>query len=807
MKYLSRKAAVPPRIGSATLANSVDTLLLVVCVTLLAIRCQVNEAFGPSWRIAGQVNRINIGGVGVTAMLVFAAVIFTTALSWLLIHSRSGALQWRKTALVLPLVIILAAAIISTTVASNQHTAIVGATNLIAQITLAVLLIQLINQPWKQRFVLCAVAATGVVMAYRCWEQYHYELGVLVDAFAEDPNQTLAMQGLEPGSFAAQQFAARITSRDVGGYFAISNTAASFFILSITATLAVMLGRLRRLARKGWALIFLSLLALAQIAGLFITASKGGIAAWLFAVLLLGLFWWRRAFLRKHWRGAVAAAILLCAVAVTALAAYGSVHGRLPSNSLWVRWQYWQSSADMIAEHGLTGVGAENFGEYYPRYMPAGAPEVVKDPHCFALAIWTQWGLLGIVGVIWAILAVCVHLVRPAEPKPNEPAQRPQPDSPAKRLWVLPIAMAMAIVIMRMAVSDLTGTTYQERASQYLLSFAMPTIIWLATFTLALAAASPAEPSVANTRHSAATLIALGSGMLAFLLHNTVDFAIFQPGVGTLFFVTVALAVAIRNEQSAAGSLQFATGRRLRAATCICAAALVVCFWLVIVLPVARSQAKMRSAQDWAFRAEHHGRGAYGINRIAETHYDYATCVSSSLAAAAAAAELNKLDPEPPYFYGRLSILDAQRTGKHDQATLLTAASALEQAAGRARADFRYYRWLSHLYSLIADRSPNRQKYDATALQYAQAALQRHPTSPELLLEYGLLLEEAGRDTEALNCYERALASESKLLQQQRQMDPRRTNITGRLNKTQTQLLNQRVDQLTHQAPPRAPTP
>jgi tetratricopeptide (TPR) repeat protein len=301
------------------------------------------------------------------------------------------------------------------------------------------------------------------------------------------------------------------------------------------------------------------------------------------------------------------------------------------------------------------------------------------------------------------------------------------------------------------------------------------------------------------------TLIVLASGMLGFLLHNAVDFAIFQPGVGTLFFVTVALAVAVRNEYGTAGSLRFATSRRLRAASCIGAGALVACFWLVVVTPVARSQARMRDAQDWALRAERHGGAAYRVDRIAEPYYDYTSCIAHSLAAATAAAELNRLDPEPPYFYGRLSILDAQRTGKHDRVTLLTIANVLEQAASRAPADFRYYRWLSHLYSLFAQGSLDRERYHAPALRYAQAALERHPTSAELLLEYGLLLEEAGRDAEALQCYERALASETKLLQQQRQMDPRRTNITGRLNKTQTRLLNQRIEQLSRQTPRKEP--
>ena len=102
-------------------------------------------------------------------------------------------------------------------------------------------------------------------------------------------------------------------------------------------------------------------------------------------------------------------ACLLLAVAGSGMVVnYGLTNGRLPGgNSMLVRWQYWDASGKMYADHLLTGVGPGNFAHFYPHYKPAAASESVSDPHNFLLSILTQYGPIGLIGFL---AMICIPL-------------------------------------------------------------------------------------------------------------------------------------------------------------------------------------------------------------------------------------------------------------------------------------------------------------------------------------------------------------------------------------------------------------
>jgi len=218
----------------------VDNILLLVLVVAAAVRCQISESLAAGWRVTGPVSPADISGAAVTSMLLFAGIIITAGAVWLAVHIKDGQLDWRKSALLIPLVLLTAAGGFSGTAASNKSAALVGAVNLLSQVALAILLVQLLDRPGKRRLLLAAIAATGLVMAQRCWEQYLEEIPHTIAMYNANPNEILAGQGLEPGTYQADQYARRLMSRDVGGYLLISNTAAAFFILSLGATLALI---------------------------------------------------------------------------------------------------------------------------------------------------------------------------------------------------------------------------------------------------------------------------------------------------------------------------------------------------------------------------------------------------------------------------------------------------------------------------------------------------------------------------------------------------------------------------------------
>ncbi|MCK5269731.1 MAG: O-antigen ligase family protein, partial [Sedimentisphaerales bacterium] len=609
----------------------------------------------------------------------------------------------------------------------NRHTAEITGFVLTAQLVLALLLVQLLDSSWKQRLLLCVIAATGVTFAYRCWEQYHYEIPMTIEMFERDPQSFLACQQLEPGTYQAQQFINRLKSRDVGGYFAISNTAASFFILSGMATLALLFCRgksspdnhikqpvgTRHRRRRNIAspepkdtaanplplLLIVGVLTLAiQAAGMFITESKGGIIASLTCLILLAVLWYKRNFFRSHWRGALITSVILVLAVVIIITAYGLTFERLPTNSMWIRWQYWQATGEMIADHWFAGVGPGNFGTWYPRYMDAGAPEVVKDPHCFSLALWSQWGLLGIVGFCLGLWAVARRLAAPAadDPTSDKPAETttdtkqtesPQ-DSPPQTLGIIAWGMALAIgiVAVRLLVSDLTGLSRIERNSVHLISFIVPTLIWLIAFVL-LQLALPTTHTTGDQKENNLPLLILTCGLLGFLLHSSIDFGIFRPGVGTCFFALVAVAVAMRQRNDSMRIARLNTNAPLRIFILIGLIIIPVVMCHKIVFPICAEQYHLKQAELHALQA-HQYAGSELQNTMFTSRYDEYMKQAEQHARQAISEYPD--NPQGHYFLGRLYFLRWHRTQQKDDCLLDNAIFNFKIAGYRDESNYKY---------------------------------------------------------------------------------------------------------------------
>ena len=736
-------------------------------------------------------------------MMAFAALIVTAAVIWFWVHMGQGVFTWRNTALVVPLIIMLVAAIISTSAASNKHSAMIAAVNLLTQIVLAILLVQLLDTAPKQRLMLCVLAATGLTMAYRCWEQHRYDNPQTIKMYAEDPQAALASQGLEPGTYQAKQFAARLQSRDVGGYFSVSNTAAAFFILSIMATSALLLEGCRswRLPGQWLWLLAGALILAAQVGGVLLTRSKGGIVAWAAALLLLAALWCGRNYFRRHWRLVVGLAVALIVLVVLATVGHGLHYGRLPSNSMWLRWQYWQGAAAMIADHWFTGVGPQNFGQYYTHYIVPAAPEVVQDPHSFLLALWCEWGILGLAGFCAAILMVTIHLARPNAGTSDPTASQMEPPRPIRRPWLWGLIAAVGIAVIQLAVTDLPETSLIVRLSVYLINFVIPGVIWLMGFLL-MAKIMPGKVTASSVslRDSSIAVLVLGCGLLGFLLHNSIDFAIFHPAVGTYFFAAVAVAVAMRNSHAPAGKIKIAPTPSTRGVALIAGLALLAVLACKIVVPVVRGQRQLTTAQQWALRTEQFSHAL--PQRHPENTWHFKTSyLDQSLKAAAKASAINRHDPQGPYFQARLNFLRWQETGKKDDTLLQMAIVAFEQAIQRDPANFKYYQQVSKVYQTAAGIG-HRQVRLEKALAYSKQAVERYPVKSELLIRHADLLHGFGRDNQAAQFYQRALQYEQAYLDQQLRMHPQLATPPPRLQPALRQWAEEQLRKLKSNQPP-----
>ncbi len=94
---------------------------------------------------------------------------------------------------------------------------------------------------------------------------------------------------------------------------------------------------------------------------------------------------------------------------------------------------------------------------------------------------------------------------------------------------------------------------------------ANPTIIWFGAFLLTTASVRTVRASaqIRDDNSDIAALV-LGCGLLGFLLHNSIDFAIFHPGVGTYFFATLALALSLRQQGEPASLIEIGKTKFVR---------------------------------------------------------------------------------------------------------------------------------------------------------------------------------------------------------------------------------------------------
>ena len=759
------------------LKSKIDTILLLVLLGVVAGRAQIYEAF-PAGGLAGTATPV-VGAGGTGAMLVFQALILACLGVWLIAHARDFSGRYTPLAGIF-LLLLLAGGISISQARARDPFMFVHALNLFSLVILAGLLAQLLDQPWKFRLLLAVITATGVTAAYRCGEQRHYEIPELIRSFEENPDAVLRRQGLEPGSYNAELFKERIYSRDVTGFSYISNTQASWFILSSFAAMALILPGSRRLpAGQKWVLVIGLLLMHLQFVGLGLTRSKGGLAAFVLGSILLALLWFGREFFRRHWRASLIGGGALFLLGLAAIVGHGLHYGRLPTNSLWVRWQYWVATARMLRDHWFTGVGPGNFQYFYPRYMDPAAPEVISNPHSLPLQLWSEWGLFGLLALGFGLVAVAIRLARPGKIYCRLPIAdrglektgdwRPEAGGNPKSkiqnlkfLWAIFAAVLVTVIlIIRGATSDLSNVTPGAQEAMILLTFAAPAAIWAAAFGAALLA-SRGWRQAPREQLSGILRLVLGVGLLAFIIHNLIDFAFFEPGVGTTFFALLALALGATGNPT---SLKWRSNNPAVKVFSILAGITTLLIIFLIHIPAVRMVAA--NARTWADVADEYAELQHSQS------YPQVSQVAEKLERLSAAPPLGpSWEPITEQLLHQAWELAPAQEKEPWQAKL--------KSFHRRRIEANPENFQNHLrfarcYTRLLEMRPELAgRYRPAAISQLEAALKLYPHNGAVLVEYAHLLQAAGRDANARVALRKALDAEAAYVRQQRQMYPGR---------------------------------
>jgi tetratricopeptide (TPR) repeat protein len=291
-----------------------------------------------------------------------------------------------------------------------------------------------------QRRALCVVfVALAVGLSAFAFYQVAYSLPQTRADFARDPEGALREAGIEapPGSPERKLYEDRLQSTEPSATFALTNSLAGF--LAPWLALVIGLGVFGSPPREGRAWRRLATVAvIAIVLGfcLLLTKSRTAVLASLLGLVLLGGRAWSGG-RRIGWRKPLAAATvlaLLFAVAMATGALDRLVVSEAPKSVLY-RWQYWQASLRMIADHPWFGCGPGNFQYEYTAYKLPEASETIKDPHNFLLEVWATAGtpaLLALVAVglafLWQVRSRSA--VRRGSPDPAGTFDRRSPELP-----------------------------------------------------------------------------------------------------------------------------------------------------------------------------------------------------------------------------------------------------------------------------------------------------------------------------------------------------------------------------------------
>ena len=722
------KAAISCSLSKSKGRVVLEYVLLALCLCVIAIRTMFTESPGSqSVNVPANLN-------DTVYSLLISTVLIISFVVWFITGFFSRRFSYRLTGVEIGLIVFSLAAVIGIFSAANKRAAITNFVTLLAPILMAVLLVQILDSQVKIKLLLAVIAALGVVSAYQCAEQFFVSNQMTIEQYEQNRQAMLGPLGIHPGTFKHFLFEHRLYTKGVRGFFTTSNSAGSFALLASFAAVGLFVDKLKNCANEASGHLRLVICGIGFVVVMFgfaIARSKGAIAALLVTVSMFVAYLILGNCLKKHKKVIFIVCLLVFLIVGCAVVRYGITHGRLPGgNSMLVRWQYWDGAAKMFADHPVTGVGGGNFSTFYPRYKAASALETVVDPHNFILSILTQYGPLGLIGFL---AVVSVPLWRAVSRHPVLPSSKANQHEPAFIKAAVPfvIVVSAALLLIRPILSPIPHvSTFEEKYAAIIVLYVFPVVVFVVGFLLLTGVLISNKADYANIASAGLFCACVG-----LLIHNLIDFAIFEPGVFTTFWAIMACLVALDSHQKAEG--RFVHEPVLFTKVLVAAGGLVLiwAYFNYAFVPVAKAGENIELAmQGIGYTHEYLGQ----------------------------AAKDDPLDPSPLNMNGRLYLQEYNET--RNKQSLEKAAACFFDAVERDEADFKNYEKLSHVYNLLGDTEQ--------AYKWGLEAASRYPGSGRLQFNLAEIAEQLGNTAAAVGHYKETVRIEEEYRRQFRQMYP-----------------------------------
>jgi tetratricopeptide (TPR) repeat protein len=733
-----------------------ESVLFVLLMCVIALRLSIMENPNiESLNLPG-IFYDNLLSVSISSLLIICAAVWFAG-------KLSGG-RYRMSGLEYGVLIFAIAAVFSTIAASNRRAAITDSITILSAMLTAVVLSNLLETIERKKVLLFVLTGMAIANVYQCSEQFFSSNKLMIEEYKAEPTAQLEKLGIEPGSFEHMLYEHRLYSKDVRGFFTTGNSAASLLVLGIFCIFAafdfkVNLSDKKNALKKLWLPVVLLLIL---FGGLLETHSKGAAVSLAAGGLLLFL---SVRFGRNLWRHRgfiIIAAVILIILCTALVISYGIRHNTLPGgNSMLVRWQYWSDAGKIIAGHLITGIGGGNFGTYYTYYKLPESLETVRDPHCFILSILSQYGIIGLAGfciaAFYPILKACMQngSAKPAENNIIIAAKACGISIVLVLLFVRPLAIRAEVGSGIEVILYILVITYAAPA------FFLGTTLWVCAKT---------EEQSKTRQIFIASLLC---GLAAVLIHNLIDFAIFEPGIITAFWACIAVVYSdCRMKNITDIHLKTNKIRKIIpiGGAFITAAALI---WFCII-PGIKTSTKTEKA------------------RLLFANGEFEEATGLLLDASAD----DKINPTPAALSGKMFLYIFAMNPGNSPAVLLAAEKSLLTAIQRDKADFKNYENLANVYETLAQiTSDERRFWFEKSFSALQQALERYPCSSELHIKFAETCEQLGNIDLAIEHYKKAVEIEDAYTKQFKIMYPGK-EVFSRMGKIKYKEAKEKIENL-----------
>lgn len=731
--------------------RAIETASLFALIVVTALRPLIGESYDP----AGSPLTAALSGVSDPSplrTLVFDVVIMLAVAGWLTARALGPPRRYRRTGLEWGAGLVVIAALVSCLVAGNKRLAINASIDWLCYPLLTIALVQLMHRPWQRRLVLAAVLASACAQSTQCFEQYFVGFDETWEHYQSIKEGFWARQGVDAGSAKIETFERRMRAREATGFMPHGSITGSYLVLCGMAAVGIAMARWRRAVDAArWPLFMASSAAAAFIvAAALLTKSLGAVIAGIVGIVLWLVVSVLRPWIDVHRRKAFFIGWIAVACGAVCVVGYGLRHDRLPGWSLTFRWQYWQASSELIADHALTGVGRENFGRHYLQYKSIESPEEVANPHNLFVQAAADWGLLGLIGVVTMLIggsrAVCFRSRGCIDVRATLPAQDPRiairgrraggsSGRPTVIAWVVAIMVATIGIRVLLIRTDDPNFFYYAYYTSVTLGLSL--LIGFAIFGIGWdKEASQPDPSTGLVGAGIAI------GLFTFVLHDMINFATFIPATATTFFALLAVSIAQRFAEEP--TIQPCGARRRWLPPMALFAGIAVVAWTAVV-PVARAGLFLK-------RARLAGRELVPAPVIGQVAYDYFQ----------RAAQADPFDPTP-YVERTRWLMAASTVPLLRDEALRLAVSSLDEAVKRDPLGSRLHRLRMQVFKTRAEATGSVEDRRA-AIEAARRALELYPQDPAGIASLADRLLEAGEAASSDQLLEQAVATFERAL-------------------------------------------